>query len=99
MSLPCKDCNESKTVAVCGKCRMITKSDLVEMLLDNDNPPYLDKYNRHETGRKRIHTGMRRRSIAYQHHIGRSYRELANENKISHMSVKRYYEEYRKYWE
>jgi len=95
MDAYCHRCKKVKDVSTCGKCRKITKSDLVKILFGDEEPVYLDEGNRKKDGRKKIHTGMTRRTIAYEHKMGKSYRDLGDKYHISSTSVYRYYQQFK----
>lgn len=95
----CYRCKEDRSKSTCGKCRKITKSELVEFMFDPDNPVYLHEGNRHKSGQKKTHTNMTRRSIAYKHKMGRSFRDIANEYGVSSTTIFRYYNQFKHNWE
>ncbi len=99
MDAYCYRCKEDRSIYTCGKCRKITKSDLVSMLFDDENPVYLHEGNRHKSGQKQIHTDMTRRIIAHEHKMGKSYRDLAEKYHISSTSIYRYYQQFKSEWE
>lgn len=99
MDAYCHKCKEDRSISTCGKCRKITKSDLVKMLFDEDNPVYLHEGNRHIDGPKQIHTDMTRRTIAYEHQMGKSYRDLGEKYGVSSTSIYRYYQQFKHNWE
>ena len=95
MSVYCHRCKEDRSVSTCGKCRKITKSDLVKIIFGDVDRVYLDEGNRKKNGRKKIHTGMTRRTIAYKHKMGESYRDLGDKYHVSSTSVYRYYQQFK----
>jgi len=98
MDAYCYRCEKDRDVSTCGKCRKVTKSHLVKMLFSKKNRVYLHEGNRNTEGPDQIHTDMTRRTIAYQHKMGMSYRDLAEKYHISSTSVVRYYRQFEDNW-
>ena len=62
----CFQCHKTVTVQNCGKCREITKSEIVEILLGMD-PVYLTERNRNKKGRKSKLTATQKSDLAAAH--------------------------------
>lgn len=84
----CDNCIKNKSIEVCGRCREITKYELVQMVLGLYESPeaILLKNQRNKTGSrscKKLPIDALEYSIRYYYEHGYSYRRIAKEQGVS----------------
>ena len=88
--ITCYKCTKDRCVEICGKCRQVTKYQLVQIILEKD-PVYLSEDSRHKRGRKEKLTMDQKGDLAYAHKMGETLRDLAKKYNVSPATAFRAY--------